>query len=106
MKTIKRLNLLAGAACAAFSMPIASQAADAASTNATVQELVVTANKREEKIQDVPMAVTALGGAELDKLQVRSFADYAALVPGLTVTSGGPGVNHLILRGLSSSGAA
>ena len=106
MTTAMKVKLLAGAACAALSMPVASHAADAASANATVQELVVTANKREEKIQDVAMAVSALGGAELDKLQVRSFADYAALIPGLTVTSGGPGVNHLILRGLSSSGAA
>ncbi|HEX3889151.1 MAG TPA: TonB-dependent receptor plug domain-containing protein [Phenylobacterium sp.] len=107
MNAVTKLNLLAGAACAALSFPVASYAADAASaSNATVQELVVTADKREEKIQDVPMAVTALGGAELDKLQVRSFADYAALVPGLTDTSGGPGVNHLILRGLSSSGAS
>ena len=106
MNTVKKLNLLAGAACAALFVPIVSHAADAASANATVQELVVTANKREEKIQDVPMAVSAIGGEELDKLQVRSFGDYAALIPGLTVTSGGPGVNHLILRGLSSSGAA
>src|SRR3569623_3533921 len=87
MKSAKKLNLLAGAACVALSMPVVGHAADAASVNATVQELVVTANKREEKIQDVPMAVTALVGTELDRLQVRSFADYAALVPGLTVTS-------------------
>jgi outer membrane receptor protein involved in Fe transport len=107
VKIVTKLHLLTGAACAALAIPAASYAADAAAaTNATVQELVVTANKREEKIQDVPMAVTALGGAALDKLVVRSFGDYAALVPGLTVTSGGPGVNHLILRGLSSSGAA
>jgi iron complex outermembrane recepter protein len=107
MNAATKLNLVAGAACAALSIPAASYAADAAAAaSGTVQELVVTADKREEKIQNVPMAVTALGGTELDKLVARSFGDYAALVPGLTVTSGGPGVNHLILRGLSSSGAA
>ena len=71
---------------------------------ASVQEVVVTAQKRQENLKDVPMSVTALNGAALDKLQVTDFADYAALVPGLSLVSNEPGVTRLILRGQNSGG--
>jgi len=66
--------------------------------------IVVTAEKREEPLQDVPMSVTALGGDSLDKLQARDFSDYAALVPGLSITSSQPGLTRLTLRGQNTGG--
>ncbi len=71
-----------------------------------VGELVVTAEKRDEKLLNVPMSVTALTGETLDKLQDRGFADYAALVPGLTLTPTQPGISRLTLRGLNTGGVA
>ncbi len=66
--------------------------------------IVVTAEKREEPLKDVPMSVTALGGDALDKLQARDFSDYSALVPGLSITSSQPGLTRLTLRGQNSGG--
>ena len=88
--------------------PRQSAALDAAppsdSDQNSLQTIVVTAEKREEKLQNVPMSVTALPGAALDKLQDRDFADYAALVPGLSLASSQPGYTTLTLRGQNAGG--
>ena len=65
---------------------------------------MVTAEKREESLINVPMSVTALGGNQLDALQDRSFADYAAMVPGLSLASSQPGLTRLTLRGENAGG--
>ena len=70
----------------------------------TLETIVVTAEKREERLQDVPMSVTALSGGLLDKLQDRDFADFAAMVPGLSLMSTGPGLTQLTLRGQNAGG--
>ncbi|MGH8160516.1 MAG: TonB-dependent receptor [Rhodanobacter sp.] len=73
------------------------------STAATdLGEVVVTANKRKERLQDVPMAVSALSGDQLERQSAFSFADYATQVPGLNVISTGAGQTQLVLRGVTS----
>lgn len=70
-----------------------------------IEEVIVTARHREEKLREVPMGITALTGEGLNKAQRRSFEDYAALVPGLSLAQGEtPGVNRLSLRGLNAQG--
>jgi iron complex outermembrane receptor protein len=82
-----------------------SRAADAAQpSDDALVTIVVTAEKKEEKLQDVPMSITALGGKSLDNLQYRSFSDYAAMVPGLSITSSQPGYTNLSLRGQNAGG--
>jgi iron complex outermembrane receptor protein len=54
---------------------------------ATLDKIVVTAQKREEALQDVPVVVTALSGQALNDAGVRDVKDLQTLVPGLTVTS-------------------
>ena len=49
-------------------------------------EIIVTARRKEESAQDVPLVVNALPAATLDKLNIRDFKDVATLVPGLTLT--------------------
>ncbi len=80
----------------------AHAAADAPATQ--VQELVVTAEKRSEALQDVPMSVTALPGQTLDKLQETKFEDFAASVPGLSLQDVQPGITRVSLRGENSGG--
>jgi outer membrane receptor protein involved in Fe transport len=70
-----------------------------------LEEVVVTAQHRVEKLQDVPMGISALSGETLDKLQARSFEDYVALVPGLSLQHNLPGSDILTLRGLNAGGA-
>ncbi len=79
-------------------------AQSSASDTGSLETIVVTAEKREESLINVPMSVTALSGNQLDALQDRSFADYAALVPGLSLTSSQPGLTRLTLRGENAGG--
>ena len=100
------LALAASASALTLTAPgLAAAQADTSSAT-PIQELVVTAEKRDEKLINVPMSVTALPGDILDKLQDRSFADYAALVPGLALTPDQPGISRLTLRGLNTGGVA
>lgn len=64
--------------------------------------VVVTANKRSERLQEVPMAVSALQGLQLERESAVNFSDYATRVPGLNVISNGQGWTQLVLRGITS----
>ncbi|MGA7538243.1 MAG: TonB-dependent receptor [Steroidobacteraceae bacterium] len=67
-----------------------SRAADAADANASppeLQEVIVTAQKREQNLQDVPIAVIALSGQQLQDAGVTNIKNMTELTPGLTVTS-------------------
>lgn len=84
--------------------PSAGQApADSGDTSTTnLGTVMVTANKRSERLQDVPMAVSAVSGNDLQRQSAQSFSDYASQVPGLNVVSQGPGQTQLTLRGVTS----
>src|SRR5476651_1430979 len=69
-------------------------------------EVVVTAQKRTENLQDVPLSIQALGTAKLEELHVTNFDDYATYLPSVEFfgsASGGPGFEHVYMRGVSSS---
>ncbi|MFC4294194.1 TonB-dependent receptor [Novosphingobium tardum] len=67
-------------------------------------EIIVTANRREENLQDVPISVTAIGEAKLDQAQVASFDDYAKLLPSVSFQSFGPSQSQIFFRGVASGG--
>jgi outer membrane receptor protein involved in Fe transport len=67
-----------------------------------VDDVIVTANKRPEKIRDVAMAVSAVTGGDLQRSQSLGFEDFAAQIPGLSIQSQSAGFNKLILRGQNS----
>jgi len=104
--TAKRLSLVAGAAIAALTVPATVQAADAAAAAPVVQELVVTAEKREENLRDVPQSVTAISGDTLDVQRAVSFQDYVNRVPGMALIASQPGSNRLVLRGINAGGVS
>lgn len=79
----------------------ADQAELAART--TVEEVVVTAEKKEESSRLVPASVTAISGETLARAGITSYADLGARAPGFYVTSSTPGIGSLRLRGLSAS---
>jgi len=107
MKAVTKLNLLAGAAFTALVLPTWSYAADAAQgASATVQEVIVTANKREENLRDVPQSVTAISGDSLDLMRATSFEDYVTRVPGMALISAQPGASRLVLRGINAGGVS
>lgn len=68
-----------------------------------VEEIVVTATKRSESLQKVPVSVQALGEKSLAQLGVAKFSDYLQQLPNVTAGGGGPGQNTIYIRGLAST---
>lgn len=78
-----------------------AQAADA-ETGATIEEVIVTATKREVSLQKAPLSISALTGDQLSARGVESFADLARLVPGV-VQSGSAQFSKFTVRGVQTS---
>jgi iron complex outermembrane recepter protein len=77
-------------------------AADPSATNQDqLAEIIVTATKRAERIQDIPVSVTAFTGKELSEMGADNFVDFARQVPSLTFAERGNGRNDIAIRGLS-----
>lgn len=67
-------------------------------------DIVVTAQKRSEKLTEVPLAMAVIRSEELSNRGATSLADIASYVPGVAITNGGaPGINSVIIRGLATS---
>lgn len=67
-------------------------------------EIIVTATKRAQSIQDIPLSLQALGEQTLDDHQVSSFDDYVQLLPSVSYQSFGPGQSQVFFRGVASAG--
>ena len=83
--------LVSGISAAATQIARADDASATGSSASILQEVVVTAQKREEKLHDVPMGVTAVTTEELQKQQLVSLEDLQSKVPGLSLTNVQPG---------------
>ncbi|MCD1623185.1 TonB-dependent receptor [Citromicrobium bathyomarinum] len=68
-----------------------------------VKTIVVTAQRRSEDLQDVPVAVDAIGAEELDQLNISTFDDYLEQLPSITAGGSGPGQSTIYIRGLAST---
>src|ERR1700722_12869455 len=79
-------------------------AAAATDTEASdsIQEITVTAQRRSENIQNVPISIQALTAETLSQLNVSTFDDYIRYVPNVTSAGYGPGQNLIFMRGLST----
>ncbi|MAI90009.1 TonB-dependent receptor [Ponticaulis sp.] len=77
----------------------------AAQEEATYQlsTVTVTAQKRTEDMQDVPVSVTALDAQSLNDLNVNSFEDYVRLLPGVSSAGNGPGQSAFFIRGMATN---
>lgn len=77
------------------------------SRSGEMTEVLVTAQKRSERIIDVPATVSAISGDTLQSLQVNSLEQLSGYVPGLAVASAGtPGYRTIVIRGLSDGYAS
>lgn len=110
-KTELRTSLLRGSilalgalalAPAAYAEEDAQQSANEGQ-QASVQEIIVTAQRREESLQKVPVAVTAIGSEQLAALRVNSVRNLAGLAPSLQLNTQGQQSNPtIIIRGVAS----
>src|ERR1700733_3365905 len=92
-------RLMVKVAGAGFLLSNAAAWAGETASPGALDEIVVTASKRDEKLKDVAMSITALGADQLAMRQETGFVDWAAQVPGLAVQSSDPAFSRLILRG-------
>lgn len=95
--------------CTAIAAILAGhQAVNAADINpgeadsGAIQEITVTAQRRGENLQDVPISIQALTSDTLEKLNVATFDDFVKYLPNVTQASWGPGQSIIYMRGLSS----
>ena len=76
-----------------------------ANETSSLQEIVVTAQKRSERLVDVPGSVSAVSGTQMQQLQISDLSDLANFVPGMSVSDGGaPGSRQISIRGLNTTG--
>jgi iron complex outermembrane receptor protein len=78
-------------------------AAAEADTSDTIQEITVTAQRRTENMQDVPITIQALTSETLTQLNVQTFDDFVRYLPNVTSASSGPGQGSVYMRGLSTT---
>jgi iron complex outermembrane recepter protein len=91
----------AGSLCASVAIAETASAVSAAS-DSELAEVIVTATRRSESIQNVPSQVTALTAGVLDQINARDLNDFAGFVPGLSFASTGPSTNLLVIRGITT----
>ncbi len=90
-------SLLLFASPGAFAQSVSENSSDL-----VLEEVIVTASKREVRIQDLALSVSALSGSDLEDEMALDFSDYAESVPGLSYNGGEPGNSKLIIRGIST----
>src|SRR5262245_2211197 len=109
-RKLERVSAKKGSRSLLKAMPIASAvlvgmspafAQDAADSGG-LEQVVVSAQKRDENLQSVPLSIQALGTQRLEELHVENFEDYAKFLPSVSYQSSGPGFARIIMRGVSS----
>ncbi|WP_339669364.1 TonB-dependent receptor [Dasania marina] len=69
-----------------------------------LEEVMVTAQKRSQNLQDVPISINALGTETLKRLNITDFDDFAKMLPSVSYTSISPGFAQVYMRGVASGG--
>ena len=97
--TIKKFVFVLAATSAGFAL---SNVAPAQDTGAFVlEEIIVTAQKREQSLQDVPISVNVMTGDKMNEAGINNIENLAAYVPNLTMSETGIG-NNIYIRGIGS----
>src|SRR5579859_7073868 len=91
-------------ATTALSLIMASAAFAQQAPEPTLQEIIVTAQKRASTVQDTPISITAVSGEDLLDRGITEFSALAAATPGISMKTNGPGQTEFEMRGMTSSG--
>ena len=112
-RKLKRLKAKSCAKTAWSALPLASallacmhpvHAADTSDTP-VLEEITVTAQKRSENLQDVPVSIQAFNATRLQELNIQNFDDYTKFLPSVSFQKvGSPSFEHTYMRGVSSGG--
>jgi len=97
-------NPVSRAVVAACGLGAAALVAVPAYGQDALEEIIVTATKRSEGVQDIPMAVMVMGETQLEELNITDMADYVEMLPNVSYVTLGPGSGNVYIRGISSGG--
>jgi iron complex outermembrane receptor protein len=100
---INKLSYAIITALSTSSFAMAQEATDETETGRVIETIQVTATKRTESIQAVPVTVSALSGDALENLGVDNFQDYVEFLPNVVFQGTGPGQNEIYIRGAATS---
>lgn len=100
---LKYLSYAIISALGASSVAVAQQSEEQSNGAREIETIEVTATKRTESIQDVPVTVSALSGDALENLGVDNFQDYVEFLPNVVFQGTGPGQNEIYIRGAATS---
>lgn len=88
----------------ACALGVAAQAQETSSQS--LEEIIVTAQKREQALSEIPMSVSVISGEDLARQQADNFRDLVAMVPGFSITGSQRGATRITLRGINTGGVA
>jgi outer membrane receptor protein involved in Fe transport len=100
---INKLSYAIVTALGTSSFAMAQEATDETETGRVIETIQVTATKRTESIQAIPVTVSALSGEALENLGVDNFQDYVEFLPNVVFQGTGPGQNEIYIRGAATS---
>jgi len=107
----RAVALAVSAALAAAPLAYAADASAPAKDPSALEDIVVTAQKRTENLQDVPLSIQALGTEKLEELHIQNLDDYVKFLPTVSYVrsqgqggNGQPGTSHVYMRGVVSGG--
>jgi iron complex outermembrane receptor protein len=99
------LTPIAGAITAALYPSLQAVAQDDTRADGALEEIIVTATKREMSVQDIPATIQAITSEALESMGAKSMEDYSRFIPSMNVVSLGAGTSTVIFRGaITSSG--
>jgi iron complex outermembrane recepter protein len=104
LKTSTLSPLLALTLCSLAGPAFAQTVAPAAKETTGLEEIVVTAEKRESTVQKTPISITAISEAELQARGLSDFRSIAQETPGVSMKTSGPGQSEFEMRGLTATG--
>jgi iron complex outermembrane receptor protein len=96
------IAVILGGSAGGFAHAVAATDTEASDA---IEEITVTAQRRTENIQNVPITIQALTAETLNQLSVTTFDDFVRYLPNVTVASNGPGQGSIFMRGLSVGAA-
>lgn len=110
LRKLKRLLVGRRSRSAATAIPLAAAMlaaapmSEAQEAGPVLENVIVTAQKRQEDIQDVPLSIQAFTGDTLEKLNITDFEDYAKFLPSVSFQTLGPRFTQVYMRGVASGG--
>lgn len=81
----------------------ANAASDSAGEPSGIEEIIVTAQKRSERLQDVPMSIAVIGTQDIERRGLIGMEDYLRSIPGVSQIDQGPAANAVVIRGVATS---